>query len=103
MSKAADVYAYGITLWELFTSGTAFQGVGRVSGHGSVNTMKGCGRLATTCLPPTTPSPPPTPLDTPPAHLRHLIIHKMMHLTFQFTFFHTLRHPASTSGSPCYP
>ena len=23
-SKAADVYAYGITLWELFTGGTAF-------------------------------------------------------------------------------
>ncbi|KAG2490227.1 hypothetical protein HYH03_011352 [Edaphochlamys debaryana] len=34
MSKAADVYAYGITLWELFTAGTAFAGVPRaLLGH----------------------------------------------------------------------
>jgi serine/threonine protein kinase len=26
ISKAADVYAYGITLWELFTGGQAYQG-----------------------------------------------------------------------------
>ncbi len=27
MSKAADVYAYGITLWELYTAENAFAGV----------------------------------------------------------------------------
>jgi serine/threonine protein kinase len=26
ISKAADVYAFGITLWELFTGGQAYQG-----------------------------------------------------------------------------
>jgi hypothetical protein len=26
ISKAGDVYAYGITLWELFTGGQAYQG-----------------------------------------------------------------------------
>lgn len=26
LSKASDVYAYGITLWELYTGGSAYQG-----------------------------------------------------------------------------
>jgi len=30
VSKAADVYAFGITLWELFTSGQPYKGAGMV-------------------------------------------------------------------------
>ncbi|GLC33295.1 hypothetical protein PLESTB_000349600 [Pleodorina starrii] len=34
MSKAADVYAFGITLWEMFTGGLPYQGVpGALLGH----------------------------------------------------------------------
>eukprot|EP00775_Hariotina_reticulata_P003853 gene3853-4110_t len=34
ISKAADVYSYGITLWELFTGGQAYQGIARaLVGH----------------------------------------------------------------------
>jgi len=34
ISKAADIYSYGITLWELFTAGHAYHGIPRaLLGH----------------------------------------------------------------------
>jgi heme/copper-type cytochrome/quinol oxidase subunit 3 len=36
ISKAADVYAYGVTLWELFTGGQAYQGAVNLFVFGSM-------------------------------------------------------------------